>query len=104
MYLKIKFGLNGKEKTLSWYQKIEDFPKLLRFEGKKWEWIVYNAIGGGDYELVYSEIPTYDPSFYIDMPSFEELFPGNEQKCECGAHFSSFSWDHFRYCSKWRPW
>lgn len=99
----VNFGLVIK-KEVDWYKDISDFPRLLRFNGQKWEWVVYNSIGNG-YQLTFSQLPTYDPNFYADMNSFEDMFERYQDRCECGAAYSkSFSFDHMRFCKKWKPW
>lgn len=104
MRLKVVFGLNSIEKIVIWDKALEDFPKMLTCDGKKWEWLSYNSPDGSEYELIFTQIPTFDPNFYADMPSFESMFPAKVIGCECGSKFSSFDWDHFRYCGLWRPW
>lgn len=105
MQLSIKFGLDSGPKLITWDKNINDFPRLIKFQGKKWEWFMYNDIGNGVIELNYSQIATYDPNFYIDtMENFEDLFKTNEIKCECGSAYGPFEWDHFRYCKMWKPW
>src|ERR1035438_2985912 len=96
--LTINFGLDGTKKQVNWYKDILDFPKLIRFQSKAWEWAIYNSIGGTDYELTFSQVPSYDPNYYVDMPTFEDMFEyGKGDICECGAIYTSFSWDHLRY-------
>lgn len=103
MKLIINFGLSIK-KEVNWYKDLMDFPKLIKFQGSRWEWAMYNAIGS-DYELTFSQIYSYHPHFYAEMPCFEDMFEwGNLDKCCCGAAFSSFPWDHFRMCPKWTKW
>ena len=104
MRLKIAFGYKSIEKIVDWNRDVTDFPKLIKFDGRRWEWVTYNSPDGLTYELVFSQIPTFDPNFYADMPDFETMFPNSEIKCECGARFSSFGFDHMRMCKLWRPW
>ena len=102
--LKIAFGQKVK-KTVTWYKRLEDFPKFFRYNGKRWEWFMYNSVSPTDCELTYTDLPTYDPNFHTEMLSFEEMFEyGNV--CECGAaHAPSFgSFDHMKYCKMHRPW
>lgn len=104
MRIIVNFGVNGPKKEVHWYSDLLDFPKLFNFQGHKWEWFMYNN-AGNYYELTYSEIPTYDPNYYVDMPNFEDMFLWNENdKCECGAVYTSFNWDHMRFCKKHKPW
>jgi hypothetical protein len=103
MKLVVKFGMSIK-KEVDWYRDVMDFPKLLRFQGSKWEWAMYNG-SGQNYELTFSQIGSYDPSFYMDMPSFEDMFEwAGGDKCVCGALYTSFTFDHMRFCPKWVPW
>lgn len=104
MKLFIIFGYGTPKKEVNWYRDLMDFPKLIRYSGSKWEWAMYHNIGS-DYELTFSQIATYDPNFYADMPGFEDMFEwGNVDKCECGAAYSGFTFDHMRFCKKWKPW
>lgn len=102
----INFGYPGTKKDANWYKNLMDFPKLIKFQGICWEWVSYNSVGN-DYELFFAKIPTYDPNFYVDMPSFEEMFEfggADRDKCCCGAAHTSFSFDHMRFCPKWVKW
>jgi len=105
MKITIHFGSEGPQKQINWWKELMDFPKALSYNNKKWEWSFYTTdpAGFSDYVLILSQIPSYDPHFYVDMVSFEELF-GSDFKCECGAKFSSFEWDHMFYCSMRTPW
>jgi hypothetical protein len=104
MKLILKFGLTGTTKQVYWGKDLMDFPKLIRFDGKRWEWSMYDGSYQAGYELIFGPIPTYDPNNYADMPSYEEMFELGKDGCVCGAHFSSFKWDHLRYCGLWKPW
>jgi hypothetical protein len=101
----INFGHQGIRKEVNWYRDFMDFPKLLKFQGVGWEWVVYTTVGD-DYELTFSKIPTYDPNYYASMESYEEMFEwgGDKDKCCCGSIYTSFSFDHMRYCPKWTKW
>lgn len=102
--LTINFGHNGVKKQVNWYKDIMDFPKLLRFQGKSWEWAIYQNMGN-DYELTFSQIPTYDPNYYTEMPSYENMFEfSGSDVCECGSAYSSFKFDHMMFCKLWKPW
>jgi hypothetical protein len=104
MKLRIKFGLNSVEKEVEWFKDLMDFPKLIRYDGKKWEWATYDGSKYAGYDLLFSQVATYDPTYYADMQSFEELFEWNSTKCCCGAAYTSFNWDHMRMCPKWIKW
>lgn len=103
MILFIEFGLNNPPYLLDWNKPIDDFPHVIRKDGKKWEWVVYNkATGLIDYELKYSEIASYDPQYYAPATDWADIYPIRESKCECGAHHTSFPNGHMFYCKKYR--
>lgn len=104
MKLIIKFGHDGPKRQVDWWRDVMDFPKLIKFEGKRWERVISSGPYGGAYDLTYSQIPMYDPHYYDEMPSFEEMFEWGSEKCQCGAVYTSFSWDHMRFCPKYKPW
>jgi hypothetical protein len=101
----VKFGLDGYKKVVTWNKELLDFPKLLKYSGRKWEWFLYSTDPTmiNDYEITLCEIGMHDPGYYLDIPDFEDLF-GSSSKCECGARFSSFEWDHMYLCPLWKPW
>ena len=104
MKLDIVFGSDGTKKRVDWDKDVMLFPKLMLFQGKKWEWAMYKETPYADYELVFSQLPSYDPNFYVsDYVVFEDTF---ERKigCECGAHWTSFPNFHMFYCKKWTAW
>lgn len=107
MRLRVDFGLHGARREVNWWQPIEDFPKLFRFQGKKWEWFMYDKDKSGhvDYVLTFSEIASYDPNWHATMDDFEDRF-GHQigVKCECGAVYTSFPNFHMLYCPMWRKW
>jgi hypothetical protein len=109
MYLTVTFGFEGPTRQVAWGLALDQFPKHFRYGGKKWEWLTYDKdpTGKSEYALLYSELHTYDPDFYIDMEDFEEKFFGwgKSEGCTCGAVFSSsFPFDHMRYCKMWKSW
>lgn len=105
MRLRVQFGLID-TKEVFWYRPLEQFPQLIRFIGKNYEWVVYDTDPSGQVDtiLVYSELPTHDPNFGVSCPTWNELFGDSNAGCECGAAFSSFNWDHMRFCKKWTKW
>ena len=103
MKLNIKFG-DITERMITWPKSIHDFPKIIKYLGKKWQSFMYSG-HGNDYELIFTEIKTYDPNFYAYAQDFEDFMGMNMGKrCECGAKFSGFKWDHMFYCDLWEPW
>jgi hypothetical protein len=104
MKLRIDFGQIAR-KEVNWYNSLEDFPKLLSYHGKRYEWFMYDKDKSGqtDYILTFSELPTYDPNYYAEMEDFDAIFGGAMGiQCECGAIYTSFPQFHMFYCKKWR--
>ena len=105
MNLTLNFGLNGSKKQVTWWQPHDNFPKLIQYNGKKWQWVMYNAISNGDYELTFSELSPSHSRYNDSMAVFEDMFRYTGQEgCECGAVYTSFKWDHMRYCKLWTKW
>ena len=107
MRLKVQFGLID-SREVEWWQPIEDFPTIIKFLGKNYEWVVYSKdlTGKVDIVMTFSELPSYDLNYGVLCPVWEDMFGTNRTKkeCECGAAFGSFSWDHMRMCKLWKPW
>ena len=104
MKLDVVFGSDAKKKV-SWDKPLEDFPKLMLYNGKKCEWVMYRDALYVDKELIFSELPKYDPNFYVsNYAVFEDMFEKDTNGCQCGAAYSSFSWDHMRFCPKHVKW
>jgi len=105
MRLKVQFGfIDAKE--VSWYDHIDNFPRIIKFLGRNYEWFMYDKDPSGkvDMILTFSEIPNYDPNYDVFCPEWNDLFGNKRLDCECGASYSSFPWDHLRYCPLWSPW
>lgn len=105
MRLKVQFGL-ADDKEVFWYKEVEDFPNLIKYLGKNYEWVMYDNdyTGKFDFVLIFSELQSYDPNYNVDCPKWSELFPEKTNACDCGAKYCSFPWDHMRYCPLWKPW
>jgi hypothetical protein len=108
MILKIIFGEHIK-KEVGWNKDLNHFPHVILYEYKKWEWVMYT--GGSDpdvsYDLTFIEIPSYTKGYYTaEAVNFEDILRGNtlSDECQCGAKYTGFSWDHMRFCNKWKPW
>lgn len=105
MRIRVRFGQDNQEET-DWHKNLDDFPKLLIYKNKKYDWVFYDKdeTSKVDIILLFTEVPNYDPNFYVDCSSWENLFSGSQPGCECGARFSSFDFDHMRMCKLWKPW
>ena len=106
--LKLTFGFTGPSLNVKWWQGIRDFPNLVTYKGKKWEFVVYNTDDSNqvDYICMFSEVGSFDPNYYSTTYSDIEVMFGTSwgSQCECGAQYSSFPWDHMRFCNKWSKW
>lgn len=107
MKLKMHFGLNEPARIINWWQTIKDFPPLVLYKKKKWEFAIYDTDQSKqvDYICHFSPLQTYDPNWhattYVDI---DYLFNTGYGKCECGAEYTSFPWDHMKFCPKWTKW
>lgn len=106
MKIKIHFGLMVTQET-TWYDSIDNFPPLLTHKGIKYELLFSNKqhTKPYDYILTFVELQEHDMNYHVNCFSWEGRFastmPGD---CQCGAAFTSFTWDHMRFCAKWVPW
>lgn len=105
MRLKVQFGFID-SREVSWWGIVEDFPHLIKFLGRNYEWVYYDKdlTGKVDMVLIYSEVQSHEPNYNKSCPLWNDMFPNPEDGCECGAKFTSFSFDHMRYCRLWSPW
>ena len=105
MRVRVNFGLLD-TKEVWWWQEITDFPKLIKFSGKNFEWVFYDKDKANvvDYILSFAELPPYDPNYNIECSTWAELFGERMGGCVCGSKYTSFSFDHMFYCSHWTKW
>lgn len=105
MKLRIEFS-SLEYRDVTWNGEIMDFPHLINFNSRNYEWVVYDkdSTGRFDYILHFSKLSSTDFDFNKVAPKWEDLFGLGGDTCECGARFSSFSWDHMHFCKLWRKW
>jgi hypothetical protein len=105
MKLRIKFGMID-EKVISWYDIVENFPKLINYLSKNYEWVFYDkdTSGASDMILIFSELHSYDPDYTTTCPKWSDLFNNSVTGCQCGADKTSFPFAHMFYCPKWTKW
>lgn len=108
MKLRLQFGLAEPPREITWWQGVKDFPNLVLYKKKKWEFVMYAADTANqvDYICNFSEIQNYNPNWHATTyTDIDHLFNvGYGSKCECGAFYSSFPWDHLKYCPKYTKW
>lgn len=103
MKLAVHFGLGVVSYTVNWNKKIEEFPHFIEYNKTRWSWVMYDADATRtvDFTLMYSEIPTYDPSFYATMTRWETILGMDPNlKCQCGKDKHGFA-KHATWCDKW---
>lgn len=104
MKLRVEFGINGSKREVNWYRDIEDFPTVISHDGNNWEWVSYekDPLGHVDWILFFGMLRPHDSEYYSKVPSLDDITGGRmETGCQCGAIYTSFPWDHMRYCPKW---
>lgn len=103
MVLIIYFGRSGSGYRADWHRPVKDFPKVLSYNGTKWSWFMFNnGTDGVDYELHFSEVPSYKPEFNDKAIDFTRILFGLEledQVCECGAEKLNHP-GHSSWCPK----
>lgn len=105
MRLKINFGLI-EVREVSWFQPLTSFPNIINYLGKNYEWVAFDTdpTGKVDQILIFSQLQTYDPNYNVVCPIWSEMFKDSFGACECGANFTSFPWDHMKFCQMWKKW
>ena len=105
MRLSVQFGTFD-PKIVAWWDSFDNFPHIIKFLGRNYEWVTYDKDLTGNVDMIinYSELQSYDPNFSVACPLWTDMFKEDTGGCECGARFTSFSWDHMKFCSKWKPW
>jgi hypothetical protein len=105
MRIRIEFGSDAAE-VVPWYKTIPDFPKLLRYQGNVWEFVLYqeDTTYQTDYIFNFSRIVNY-PGKYYEIPSFTDMFLNPlDNDCECGAKYDRDNPMHHMFmCRKWKP-
>jgi hypothetical protein len=105
MKLSLKFGQNEPLRQVLWWNTVDKFFPLVKFKDRKWEFVMWDVDRSGDtdYELFFREVSQHDSMWQrLDYQDIGYLIgPESDSKCTCGAIYSSFPWDHMRFCNKW---
>jgi hypothetical protein len=108
MKLSLHLGLAAPRRTVYWWSTIGDFPTFVLYKGSKFEFAGYkkDPLDQFDYICYFSEVYKTDTNYSKDYKDIDYLFNKDSDlnRCDCGAEFSSFSWDHMRFCQLWKPW
>lgn len=106
MKIGLKFG-SAPTESIEWDKAISDFPHLVMYNSKKWEFVAYDEDPANVYDHVFyfGEVKTYDPNWYattyVDM-DLMFFFHAPSVPCECGAKHTSFPQIHMSFCPLWR--
>lgn len=106
MRLRIDFGINGARREATWWQPIEMFPHAILFNGTRYEWFMYDEDPSKTYDkiLTFVEMSLGDGRWYNCKDFDHEFGYASRTACECGSAYTSFSWDHMRFCPLWEKW
>jgi hypothetical protein len=107
MKITVDFSPHGGKEETSWFRDISDFPKLLRWQGAVYEFVMYNQNGfwpSTDYTFNFSETKNYTQKYY-EIASFSEMFrSGSGSGCQCGAKYDKGNPQHHMfYCPNFKP-
>jgi hypothetical protein len=102
MKLRIHLGQTHK-KEVSWWDRLDLFPSLLKYQGKNYEWFCYDTDPSGQVDSIlnFSELPSYDPNYSVNCVLWTDMFKESELDCQCGSIHTSFPQIHMFFCPKW---
>lgn len=100
MKLKLLFGTD--ELSYAWFQQISDFPYLVLFKGKKWEFIFHNEDDQNQFDRIFyfAQVKSYDPNWYATVYHDLDKEIYSRLTCECGSDKHGFA-GHAQWCPKW---
>lgn len=100
MTLSLSFGLHSAPIIMTWNKAITDFPKVINYAYRNWEWIMYEVSKTAfvEYDLVFGELKIYDPRALEIHPTLASLSDGSEDICDCGADKHPKSGGHWKFC------
>lgn len=103
MRLALKFGNDEQLRHMGWWNPIGNFPTLVKYNGKKWEFVMYDTdkTGVADNILYFSQLASYDPNWHAttfqDIEHLLDRIWG--PTCECGKDKHKFT-SHSHWCPK----
>lgn len=108
MKLRLQFGLIEPKRDINWWKRPEDFPHLVMYKNKKWQFamILDDPTHKVDHVCVFEEVQKWDAAWHATTyEEVDHLFDtGFGGRCECGAVYTSFPDIHMFYCPKWSKW
>lgn len=92
---------------ISWDKDLNDFPKVLNFDDKNWEWVMYELGPQPAYDYTVRFVPISESDYRHSSwaPKFVDLKWGDgpqKDPCECGAKHTSFKNHHMFYCPEYK--
>jgi hypothetical protein len=101
--LSLRFGLAEPGRTVIWWQGIHNFPKLVLYKDKKYEFSIYEEDPSKhtDYIFHFSQVQSYNPVWHVTHYDNIDYLFNDHLGCECGASHTDFPQVHMFYCQKW---
>lgn len=103
MRIKLYFGSATVPIQLDWDKAVTDFPHTIFYDGKGWEWFMYQPFGmilSLGYELYFSELRPHDPRYNLIHVPLADIISGMPSKddCDCGGDKNKDSGGHWGFC------
>lgn len=110
MKLLLEFGAEENGRIVEWDKHLHDFPNVVTYMGKYWQWVMYDKdeSGKADQRLIFGNMR--ESALAVDMfgkvfpvPDIDQMFGTKvpDGPCECGAKFTSFPDHHMIKCPRW---
>lgn len=105
MKLSLRFGHAEPNRTVNWWQPVQNFPYLVLHKNRKWEFAIYDEDPSKqvDYICHFKEIHPHNSLWSnTDYKNIDHLFDdGFGGPCQCGSAYTSFPQIHMFFCPKW---
>jgi hypothetical protein len=105
MRLKLYFLPDQTPIQMDWNKKVLDFPKIVNYKYRNWEWFMYNPLdsAGTEWELKFTELKIYDPRALECHPTLSEVMDdAASYKCDCGAEKNPDTGGHWQFCKLYK--
>jgi len=106
MKIRIEFGLVSGEEDVNWYKSVDDFPRVMRYQGDVYEYYTHKLEHYKPFEYTFVfHITSNFKSSYWSISTFQQLFNNYvDNSCGCGAKYDRHAPNsHMFYCPKWKP-
>jgi hypothetical protein len=101
MRLKLYFLPDKVPIQMDWNKPVLDFPKVVNYKYRNWEWFMYNQVSSAslEFELNFSELKSYDPRALECHPTLSEIMDeASRYVCDCGADKNRDTGGHWKFC------